>query len=287
MATRPLLQHYDKVERYLVDDRLADVIEPWRRHRERFLATLRTFDDEQWLAPTRCTDWNARDVVSHLITVDQFFVLSLLGAQAGTPTEMLPGFDPKAIPELLVAPMRAKSPAELLDELAAGQEMYQQTVDALGPEDWAKWGESPFGLVPARIVLAHAFWDSWVHERDILVPLGPVPAVDPDEAFSAAWFSLFFGCAQGGSVGDADGPEGPIVAEVVFAETPERSVRVRVGDRVRLDAGSSSSAGEAATVVSSVAFVDAFTQRGGAALETISQLPPDLRAQLARGQQTF
>ncbi len=119
----------------LVDPGLGSVIEPWRRHRERFLAALATFDEDQWLAPTHCTDWNARDVISHLITVDQFFVVSLLGAQSGTPTEMLPGFDPKAIPELLVAPLRAKSAAELLDEFAAGQEAYVQTVDALSPED--------------------------------------------------------------------------------------------------------------------------------------------------------
>jgi len=287
MGTRPLRQHYDRVERYLVDPRLGSTIEPWRRHRARFLATLEAFDEEQWTAPTHCTDWNARDVISHLITVDQFFAVSLLGAQAGTPTEMLPGFDPKAIPELLVAPMRAKSSAELLDDFAAGQEMYVQTVDALAPEDWAKWGESPFGLVPAHLVLAHAFWDSWVHERDILVPQGLEPTVEPDEAFVAAWYSLFFGCVQGGQVGDADGPEEAIVGEVVFAEMPERSIRVRVGDRVRLDAASASGAGEAATVLPAVAFVDAFTQRGGASQDTVRQLPDDLSAQLARAQQTF
>lgn len=287
MGARPLQQHYDQVERYLVDDRLGDGIEPWRRHRARLLATLGTFDEEQWLVPTHCTDWNARDIVSHLISVDQFFVVSLLGAQAGTPTKMLPGFDPTAIPELLVAPMRAKSSAELLDELAAGQEAYIQTVDAMAPEDWAKWGESPFGFVPARIVFAHAFWDSWVHERDILVPLGQAPAIDPDEVFAAAWFSLFFGCAQGGQVGVEDGPDAPITAEVVFAEAPERAVRVRVDDQVRLDATTASATGEGAAVVSAVAFVDAFTQRGGASLATLPQLPDDLRAQLARGQQTF
>jgi uncharacterized protein (TIGR03083 family) len=287
MGTRQLRQHYDKVERYLVDPGLGDILEPWRRHRERFLATLQTFDEDQWLAPTHCTDWNARDVISHLVTVDQFFTASLLGAQAGTPTEMLPGFDPKAIPELLVAPMRAKSSRELLDDFAAGQEVYVRTVEGLAPEDWAAWGEAPFGLVPVRLVMAHAFWDSWVHERDILVPQGQEPALEPDEAFLAAWYSLFFGCVQGGQVGDADGPESSIVADVVFAETPERSIRLRVGDRVRFDAANASSAGEAATVVPAVAFVDAFTQRGGATLDTFGQLPADLGAQLARGQQTF
>jgi len=289
MGTRPLRQHYDEVDRYVVDDAVGSIIEPWHRHRTRLLATLRTFDEEQWHAPTHCTDWNARDVVSHLITVDGFWVASLVGARSGTPTKMLPGFDPKSIPELLVVPLRELPSAELLDQFTAGQDAFGDMIDAFEPEDWGRVAESPFGHLPARLALAHAFWDSWVHERDILEPAGRSPAVDGDEAYTAAWFALFFGCAQGGVPGApgalVPGPDAPIDATLVFAEQPDRPVRAQVGDQVHLSRGSA--AAEGGHVVSAVAFVDGFAQRGGASLDALETLPDDLRAQLERGQQTF
>ena len=30
-------------------------------------------------------------------------------------------------------------------------------------------------------VLHHALWDAWIHERDVLLPLGVSPTEEPDE----------------------------------------------------------------------------------------------------------
>lgn len=280
MSTRPLRQYYDQEVSLDVEPALGPVIEPWLGHRRRFLDDLTGLTDDEWLAPTRCDDWNARDLVSHLITVDGFWVASLTAARHGQPTTYLPGFDPSGTPELLVVPMRELSTGELLDQFAAGQAAFVDTVEAFGPDDWAAPGESPVGHVPARLVLAHAFWDSWVHERDLAEPAGPRP-VDPDELFIAAWYSLFLTCAQGGLIGD-DQPVGPglgdpIDVEVGFDDLPDRVVRVMVGSDLRIGPGA-----DATAVVSAMDLVDSCTGRSSGASST-ARLPVPLRDHMARG----
>ena len=36
-----------------------------------------------------------------------------------------------------------------------------------------------------RLLAFHAIWDSWIHERDIALPLGQTPIVEADEVRSA------------------------------------------------------------------------------------------------------
>ncbi len=70
--------------------------------------------------------------------------------------------------------------------------------------DDASWGllaESPAGHVTVRILCAHALWDAWIHERDIMLPLGLTPVEEPDEILTclryAAVLSPTFALSQG------------------------------------------------------------------------------------------
>lgn len=54
-------------------------------------------------------------------------------------------------------------------------------LDLLDDAGWSTVAESPVGHVPIRFVCSHALWDSWVHERDIMLPLGLPLVVEPDE----------------------------------------------------------------------------------------------------------
>jgi uncharacterized protein (TIGR03083 family) len=285
MTTRPLRQYYEQDVTLVVDDSLGTVIEPWLRHRERFLDSLRVLETDEWDAPTRCAAWTARDVVSHLITVDGFFAASLAAARSGTPTTFLTGFDPIGMPELLVAPMRVKSTDQLLEDFAVGQAAFVATVEDFAIENWTALGESPIGHVPARLVLAHAFWDSWVHERDVFAPLGRPPGLVVDEVFTAVWYSLFVFSAEGGLVDDAQ-PVGalldtPIDVQIGFDDVPGRVLRLQVDHGVRLGSGENP-----AVTVSAVDLVESSTGRGGGA-RSMDRLPNDLRTHLERGQQIF
>lgn len=283
MAKRPLRQYYDGVT-IVVDDDLS-VVEPWLRHRRRLVASLREFSEDQWKSTTRCTNWDARGVVSHLVTVDAFWLTSLRAAQArDEPTTFIRGFDPSTGTDVFVDPMLELPTEVIFQQLIDGTDAFVTMTGGFAANDWDAPGEAPFGHVSARLLLAHAFWDSWLHERDILEPLGLAPAIEPDELLAATWYTLVVGALQGGLLDDAapvgPGPAAPIDATLRFEELPDDPLRVEIGTGVsitRPDGGDAFSAGAAVDVVESLA-----GRCSAAALDT---LPEDLSAQLGRAAQ--
>jgi uncharacterized protein (TIGR03083 family) len=151
------------------------------RQRERLAELLRALDDEQWSAPSRCEQWTVQDVVAHLIGTNQFWTFSINGGLAGNPTRVLSEFDPVATPAQMVDAVRSRSVAETLDEFVDTNSALTAAVGAIDDAQWATVAEAPPGHVALRAVALHALWDSWVHERDIALPLGLRPAEEPDE----------------------------------------------------------------------------------------------------------
>ena len=87
---------------------------------------------------------------------------------------------------------------------------YDETVAALAavledlePAGWDVLAEAPPGHIAVRAVVAHALWDSLIHERDVVLPLGLEPVIEPDElALSlryAAALGPAFQAAKGGT----------------------------------------------------------------------------------------
>jgi uncharacterized protein (TIGR03083 family) len=287
--TRRLRHFYDDEATTLsADPALGPLVEPWLAHRERLAAELSSLTAEQWRVPSRCDAWTVRDVVVHLLDVDPFWVLSLTAGRAGEPTRVLAEFDPKATPLVLVDARASLSDQEVLDAFMANTETFVDTVKSFGDDDgdddWDGQAESPMGHTTARLTLAHALWDSWYHERDILLPLGIEPPVVDDELNVVAWYSLFFGAAQGGLVDDpapvGDGADQPFEVDVVFDDLPDRPMRVRVGRRVHLEPGSAPVAAGTA-----LDFVEWFSGRAPRPSTGLDDLPDELLAHLDRARQ--
>jgi uncharacterized protein (TIGR03083 family) len=279
MATRPLRQYYDEVS---ITDDLGDFEAPWRRHRARFGEALAALGDDEWTTRSRCTEWDVRGVVAHLVTVDQFWVFTMSMAQAGEePGKVLLHFDPSTSTNPMVGPLLELSNRELLDRYLAGTEVFTAAVAGFTPADWTKRGESPLGHLPARYLFGHAFWDSWLHERDALLPLGITPAIEPDEVRATTGFALLFAGLQGGVLDDAlavgPGPDAPVDANLRFDEFPDAPLHLTVDRGVQVGRGDPGSAVAAGPAVD---FVDAFT--GRASTDAFTGLPADLVAQLER-----
>jgi len=146
---------------------------------------------------------------------------------------------------------------------------------------WDAPGEAPFGHVPARFLLAHAYWDSWLHERDVLQPLGLADVVERDDLLAATWYTLVVGALQGGLVGDTDpvgpGPEAPIDVTLGFADLPDDPLHLTIDHGVsvmRSDTGDCVPAGRALDLVESLA--------GRIGADELDSLPSDLAGQLGR-----
>ena len=166
-------------------------------------------------------------------------------------------------------------------QFETGTQSFVDIVETFAPQEWDAVGESPLGHLPARLLFGHAFWDSWLHERDIFVPLGTVP-VEPDELLAVTCFCLLFAGLQGGLLGDerATGPRllAPVDVRLRFDELPDTALRVEYDTGARIDLIDRSTASPAG---SAVALVDGFTGRGPTAA-LAAELPADLAAHLGR-----
>lgn len=217
-----------------------------------------TFDDDQWAAPSRCEGWTVRDVLAHLVGTDQFWTLSVTQGLAGTPTRYLVGFDPVATPKSMVDGTRAQSPADVLADFRAGSDALAGLLADLDDEQWELPAEAPPGHIALQGLARHALWDAWIHERDILLPLGIAPAEEPDEVAAC----LEYAAALGPAFIATTAPAGSVSATLaVAAQEPEVQVVVDLGDTVTVRHGAPP---DGAVTLSgpAVALVEALSSRG-------------------------
>lgn len=217
---------------------LIDPVEPMIRQRERLAASLAMLDDEQWHAPSRCAGWSGQDVMTHLNTTNQFWTFSINLGLAGTPSRFLADFDPVASPAQMVEDAPTETPAETLAQFVAGNAALAEAARAIGDRLWTHLGESPPGHVSLGAVALHALWDSWIHERDIFLPLGEMPELDADEVRA----NLVYASALSPAFAVAKN-EGRAGAIEVRATAPDSAFVVEVGDTVLIRSGTALEAG--------------------------------------------
>lgn len=211
----------------------ADGPHPMVGQRRRLEAVLRSLTEDQWHHPSRCAGWTVQDVITHLTSTNAFWALSIQRGLAGEATCFLAAFDPAASPAALVAEHQGTPTDVTLERFATSTEALARVVEDLDDEGWAKTAEAPPGHLPIRLVADHAVWDAWVHERDIVLPLGREPVVDDVEVRTC----LRYGAALGRALALCIGASEPGIVEIQVTGPADRFV-VDVGeDQVRIHAG--------------------------------------------------
>ena len=292
MGTRPLRQHYQRdghsAVSVITDPSFSVALAPWRRHRDRFAAALRELSESDWDRPTRCDAWSVREVIGHLVVVDQFWALTFGNIAAGAaPTTFLEGFNPSNSTNDLVAATLALPIPDLLGRFRGGADAVFAVLDSFDAEAWNARTESPLGHLPSTCIVGHMLWDSWLHERDIFEPMGTAPTSPADELLAVTMFSFCFAGLQGGLIGDTQpvgpGPDAPIDVTVRFDELVDRPLRVRIDETISVTTGDS---GAGSPAGSAVALNDAFGGRTPID-PAMALLPDDLAAQLGRAALTL
>lgn len=207
------------------------------RQRSRLSATLAGFTEEQWAHPSRCAGWSNRDVVVHLDSTNAFWSFSIAAGLRGEPTQFLATFDPVASPAQLVAGSQDVPSPEVLDRFTKSTESLIHQLGALDDDGWSVLAEAPPGHIAVSAVAHHALWDSWVHERDILLPQGLATDLEADEiaaclryvAALAPAFAVNSGRVRGGKL-------------TIEATEPDISISVDIGNRVAVSADSDKAA---------------------------------------------
>ena len=141
----------------------------------------------------------------------------------GEPTRFLATFDPVASPAQLVAGSGDVSTGEVLARFVASTDALVGLCSSLDHAGWSAAAEAPPGHVSVSAVAHHALWDSWVHERDVLVPLGLAPEPEADEVAACLRYVAALGPALAlnrGAAGsgvlaiDATGPDVVVVVDI-------------------------------------------------------------------------
>jgi uncharacterized protein (TIGR03083 family) len=218
---------YDGPAILRLDGAMGDPAAPLLRQRRRLADTVAGLDADQWAAPTRCEGWSVQDVVVHLTTTNQFWAVSITAGRNGAPTRLLAKFDPVATPAELVALERSKSSAEVLERFVGSNDDLAASIADLDDAGWAIPAEAPPGHLALRCVVLHALWDSWIHERDIMLPLGLSPPEEPDEILA----SLRYVAGLSPAIALARGSDRAGVLAVEVTD-PDDGFVVEVGDPV-------------------------------------------------------
>ena len=163
----------------------AATLAAYARHRRRFAGEVASLDHAALAVQSRCSEWSVADVLRHGCDVDGW--MQAIWAGEAPPFAR---FDPRTTPKEFVLAGRAVPDAEVRDRYVASAEIMAADVGTSGAERWGLTSISPLGFVPWWQSALHIFYDSWVHERDALLPLGAAIPLVADEAVPVLAYSL-------------------------------------------------------------------------------------------------
>jgi uncharacterized protein (TIGR03083 family) len=163
----------------------ARVLAAYSGHRRRFAAEVSSLDLAALAEPSRCERWSVADVLRHGCDVDSW----LTGIWSGGPLPF-DRFDPLVTPDECVAAGRDVPDEAIRDRYVQSAEQMAAEVGSSTRERWGTAALSPLGVVPWWQSVLHILWDSWVHERDALLPIGVSPPVEPEELGPVVVYTL-------------------------------------------------------------------------------------------------
>jgi uncharacterized protein (TIGR03083 family) len=201
----------------------------WVAHRERLRGWLRGLPERGLGTTTRCSGWRVTDLVEHLISGSQFLGYTLHQSRKGEATRLLAEFDPQETPRTTAAQFAGLLQADLLDALDEVDRRVAREFAAFSDSGWLAPAEAPPGRVAARMSVNHFLFDSWVHERDLLLPAGEVPPTARDEAAAVVSYVV---ALAGVARMDSDDRERPAVAFAITTPDAELCLHVERGDAV-------------------------------------------------------
>jgi uncharacterized protein (TIGR03083 family) len=163
----------------------ADTLAAYTRHRRRFASEVASLDAAALSAQSRCEEWTNADVLRHGADVDGWMQAIWTGSPLPFTT-----FDPVKTPHEFVVAGRTISDTEARDRFVASSEMMATDIEGGNEDRWGLPAFSPIGAVPWWLSALHVFYDSWMHERDVLLPIGIDPPVEDDEALPVLTYAL-------------------------------------------------------------------------------------------------
>lgn len=174
------------------------LIEVFAEQRQRFIEILGGFGPDDWAAPTRCAEWSAHDIVRHLCDVTP-----AIAASADDRTfDLSAGFDPRVTTNRWLTASEGESPSVTLSRLAARTDEMLSLARHRLAQGHSFDVRLPYGPMDWTVLTLHIFWDSWIHERDVLLARGDEHPTSGDATAYTTGYGMFLSAAVASSFGD-------------------------------------------------------------------------------------
>jgi uncharacterized protein (TIGR03083 family) len=184
----PLLEWTAAGSRVALEVIPFEVLGALNRLRTRLMQGIDALTPEQAEAPTRCAEWRAVDLVNHLCDTTGWAVDAITAAAESRSTALFDDFHVRATPKQLTdgADRRLDAARARLHEIMAAN--LRQVPGVVAVRD--RLTDTPIGPQPFPVAAQHVLWDTWLHERDLLIPLGIQPPQHEDEVRLSAIYTL-------------------------------------------------------------------------------------------------
>lgn len=161
------------------------VIEALATQRARVVLLCRDLSEDEWRAPSRCTNWTVHEVIRHLVDPTDRTAKNARGEATGDAE-----FDPRTTPQRWLEETAGLTAPETVEALMATTESQLTAFDELMAAGDDRALPGPYGPIHWTTFALHMFWDSWLHERDVVLPLGRAQDATADENTLAALYGI-------------------------------------------------------------------------------------------------
>jgi hypothetical protein len=147
-------------------------------HHQRLVDTWQGFAPVQWESQSRNKEWSVHHTVRHVADAME----RAATAVSGEPALGEDDFDPRSTPDAWLTTSDGESPVDTIERFTAASTAFRAGIgDRLAAGDNAH-DRTVYGSAHWTVNVAHVLWDSWLHERDVLLPLGlPAPSTEEEE----------------------------------------------------------------------------------------------------------
>jgi uncharacterized protein (TIGR03083 family) len=180
---------------------LGHLLDVFGGQRQRFVAALREFGPGDWAAPSRCTDWSAHDVIRHLCDCNAIIKAWVTGTGYHE-LDLTTGYDPRTTPGEQLAASADETPDASRSRFVATTEELLTVARAQLARSRTSDIRLPYGPMDWTVGPLHGFWDSWLHERDVLLARGIEHPTAGDAIAYATAYGLFIAATAAAALGD-------------------------------------------------------------------------------------
>ncbi len=157
-------------------------------HHDRLLEEWMGFTTDEWSRLTRNPGWSLHVTARHVADAME---QGALAAEGANDLDSLQGFDPRSTPLDWLEASVGEAPAETCVRYTAAARRFRDAVGSRLAAGDNACAMTVYGEAHWTMNVVHVLWDSWIHERDVLLPVDRTQMCSAEEERLVGLYGLF------------------------------------------------------------------------------------------------